>query len=125
MNWISAPFVWLARGMVSFVEGVWKGISHKVLRAYRFQKVEELPDRLKPFAVYVVGEGENVWAASMICPCGCKEVIELNLLPQVRPRWAVSLHPDGSVSLHPSVWRQKGCRSHFILSNGQILWCDT
>ena len=30
---------------------------------------------------------------------------------------------DGSVSLMPSVWRQKGCRSHFFLRHGRIDWC--
>jgi hypothetical protein len=59
----------------------------------------------------------------MICPCGCKEVINLNLLKTVRPRWSVKEHPDRTVTLTPSVWRQKGCRSHFFLRRGRIEWC--
>ncbi|WP_436231260.1 DUF6527 family protein [Caballeronia sp. LjRoot29] len=59
----------------------------------------------------------------MICPCGCGEVIELNLLKQARPCWSAEEHPDGTISLVPSVWRQRGCRSHFFLRRGGIEWC--
>jgi hypothetical protein len=59
----------------------------------------------------------------LICPCGCGEVIELNLLEQARPRWSVQEHPDRTITLAPSVWRQKGCRSHFHLRRGRIDWC--
>ena len=83
-----------------------------------------MPDTLKPFTVYLCGEGEHLWAGAMICPCGCKEVIQLNLLKQVRPRWRAQVHKDGSVSLMPSVWRQKGCRSHFFVRHGAIDWCQ-
>lgn len=85
--------------------------------------VDELPEKPRPFTVYLAGEGENLWAAALICPCGCKELIELNLLPQIRPRWIASRHQDGTASLSPSVWRKKNCLSHFILQHGQIRWC--
>lgn len=93
------------------------------VRLYQGQRVDDLPDQPSPFVVYIAGSGENVWAASMVCPCGCEEIIELNLLKQVRPQWQVSEDPDGSVSIHPSVWRNSGCRSHFILRQGAIHWC--
>ena len=28
------------------------------------------------------------------------------------------------MTLFPSVWREGGCRSHFIVWRGHILWCD-
>ena len=93
------------------------------IRLYRGEKVDDLPDQPEPFILYIAGSGENAWAASMVCPCGCKETIELNLLRQVRPRWNATENADGTVSLDPSVWRNSGCRSHFILSNGTIQWC--
>ena len=92
---------------------------------YRPERVEDLPDNPRPFVVYVAGAGKNAWAASLVCPCGCDEVIELNLLQQVRPRWKVTENTDGTVSLHPSVWRDSGCRSHFIVANGAIRWCQS
>ena len=49
--------------------------------------------------------------------------IELNLLPQVRPCWSAEEHQDHTVTLTPSVWRQSGCRSHFILRRGRVSWC--
>lgn len=88
----------------------------------RYERVEEFPDNLKPFILYVVGEKQHVWAATMLCPCGCGDVIQLNLLEQVSPHWKARLHPNGSVSLMPSVWRTKGCCSHFWLWDSQIEW---
>jgi hypothetical protein len=90
---------------------------------FRSARVEELPDKLQKAIIYLAGEGENLWAAAMICPCGCGEVIELNLLKQARPCWSAVEHSDGTVTLAPSVWRQKGCRSHFIVRHGEIVWC--
>lgn len=81
------------------------------------------PDELKAFTMYVAGEEQHLWAAAMLCPCGCGDVIELNLLKQASPCWSVRLHADGSVSLVPSVWRSKGCRSHFLVRHGRIGWC--
>jgi hypothetical protein len=60
----------------------------------------------------------------MVCPCGCGDVVQLNLLPTTRPRWRVEDHPNGTVTLFPSVWRQKGCRSHYHLRRGVIVWCS-
>lgn len=95
------------------------------VKLYRPEWVGDLPDSPSPFVLYIAGAGENAWAASMVCPCGCQDVIELNLLQQVRPRWSAVEHADGTVSLNPSVWRNIGCRSHFILNNGEIHWCPS
>lgn len=92
-------------------------------RTFGFLRVDDLPDSPAPYLVYIAGFGKNSWAASMLCPCGCKEAIELNLLREVRPRWDVVEHANGTVSLIPSVWRSSGCRSHFILRDGLIHWC--
>jgi len=91
---------------------------------YRFEHVDEFPCSLKSHQLYVAGENGYVWAAAMLCPCGCRDVIELNLLKKVRPCWSVHEHRDGSVCLIPSVRRREGCRSHFFLRRGQIDWCD-
>ena len=90
-----------------------------------YQRVDEFPDLLKPSILYVAGEESHIWAAAMRCPCGCGDVIELNLLKEASPCWSVSRHPDGSVSLRPSIWRQKACRSHFFVRHGRIEWCRT
>jgi hypothetical protein len=90
---------------------------------FTFEMVDDMPEMLKPMRVYLVGEDKNLWAAAMICPCGCGDKIELNLLKATRPCWNTERHTGGLITLSPSVWRQKGCRSHFILRRGQITWC--
>ena len=85
--------------------------------------LEELPDALHASKVYIIGEGEYQWIAAMIFPCGCGATLQLGLMPEQRPRWKVTEHRNGSVSLHPPVWRLRGCRSHFWLKHGKIIWC--
>jgi hypothetical protein len=92
-------------------------------RLYRAVRVEDLPEGPEPYRVYIAGENNHVWGAAMVCPCGCRSVIQLNLLRQVQPRWSIQEHKDGSVSVTPSVWRQKDCRSHFVLHHGRVRWC--
>ncbi len=99
--------------------GLWHS---RKLKPWRAVRMEEFPDHLEPGKVYLAGEGDNIWAAAMICPCGCGEVIELNLLKQTRPCWSFQEHANGTISLAPSVWRRKGCRSHFYLRGGRIEW---
>jgi hypothetical protein len=82
-----------------------------------------LPDNLKPRTIYVVHENGAHEQAAMICPCSCGQVLQMNLLQDERPCWKVTQHTDGTASLHPSVWRQKGCKSHFWFRKGQVIWC--
>jgi hypothetical protein len=84
---------------------------------------EELPHSLDARTVYVAGENGHFWFVAMLCPCGCGETLQMSLLANVRPRWLLTQHRDGSVSLRPSVWRKVGCRSHFFLVHGRVLWC--
>lgn len=91
---------------------------------YRTIHVPELPDSLRKNCAYLVGENEFVWFVAMICPCGCGEVLYMNLLEARRPSWKVIEHTDGTVSLMPSVWRMKGCSSHFYFRRGTVEWCD-
>ena len=102
----------------------WLRSSHPRVR---YKRIEEFPVNLKPYILYVIGEEQHLWAATMLCPCGCGDVIELNLLKETSPCWSVQLHSDSSVSLMPSVWRSKGCQSHFFLQNGRVDWllCPT
>ncbi|UUZ74032.1 hypothetical protein LP415_03550 [Polaromonas sp. P1(28)-8] len=68
-------------------------------------------------------DGED-WSVGFRCPCGCGETIELALLQGVKPRWNLTTSHDGLPTLHPSVWRRSGCRSHFWLRNGLVHWCE-
>ncbi len=122
MTWVLAFFNRLWAGVAFVPRRLAAYLPWRKPRVFRAARVEEFPDTLRNATVYLAGEGDNLWAASMICPCGCGEVIELNLLKQARPCWSAQEHPDGTITLMPSVWRQKGCRSHFFVRRGQIDW---
>ena len=91
---------------------------------YTFVVAEELPTTLMKRAIYILYEGEYLWHASLLCPCGCGVLIHLNMIPDERPCWRYMQHWNGTVSLSPSVWRTKGCRSHFWIKHGRITWCN-
>jgi len=113
--------------MKTFLVRVWAWISGWFRRGekpLRTAWIEELPDNLDPGTIYVAGENGHLWFAAMICPCGCGETLYMSLQQDRRPCWRLSEDRDGSVTLHPSVWRQVGCRSHFFLRRGQVEWCD-
>jgi hypothetical protein len=93
------------------------------LVSYRTQLIDSLPKRLRNRTLYVVQEDGFLEQAAMLCPCGCKGVLQMNLLADERPCWRLTCHKDGTTTLHPSVWRKKDCRSHFWLRRGQIHWC--
>lgn len=90
---------------------------------YKVAKVEYLPDKIHCRTVYIAGEGNHLWYAAMVCPCGCGAVLQLCLMDGQRPKWSVEEHDDGTVSLYPSIWRKVGCNSHFWIRRGKILWC--
>lgn len=92
-------------------------------RLYRLVQVEgAMPERLRLRTLYILTEDRQPWVASMICPCGCGETLEMNLLTDERPCWRYSVDGKGHPSLEPSVWRKIGCRSHFFLRHGRIEW---
>ena len=82
-----------------------------------------LPAQLLRRTIYIVCEDGFDEQVALLCPCGCGRVLQMNLLPDERPCWRVMRNADGTVTLHPSVWRTKGCGSHFWLRNGRIWWC--
>jgi hypothetical protein len=67
-------------------------------------------------------KGED-WMAGMNCPCGCGDIIELMLLKGMHPRWEIKVDALGRPTLSPSVFRTEGCKSHFWIKGGQIVWC--
>jgi hypothetical protein len=103
-----------------------RDLSRRVLgrsRLYRTLHHEELPDELQPHVIYVLGANAHQWSVAMLCPEGCQSVLQMNLLKHTRPQWALTTHLDGTVSMHPSVWRRTGCRAHFWLKRGVVRWC--
>lgn len=110
---------------------IWKYISKIVNRVrgffsskYDLRLVEDEPDRISPKTIYIVGDEEFQAIAIMLCPCGCNSKIHLNLLPGNKPTWSIS-SIRGTPTLKPSVWRKVGCKSHFFIRSGQIVWAGS
>lgn len=57
------------------------------------------------------------------CPCGCGGIITLSLQAIHKPYWRLVKSEASRPTLHPSIWREKGCMSHFWLKDGRIFWC--
>lgn len=103
-----------------------RAIGRRLLRRpplFRTTYVEELPDTVAGGQLYIIGEDGFAWCAALLCPCGCGETLQMSLLSEGHPRWNFAENNDGTPTLHPSVWRQVGCRSHFFLRKGSIIWC--
>lgn len=90
---------------------------------YELESVEsDPPEAFSPHILYVVTEDGEPWHVAMLCPCGCHAAIELNLIPDERPCWRLTRHWRGLPSIHPSIWRKRGCRAHFWIRRGRVLW---
>ena len=83
------------------------------------------PCDLKTGELVVAREDGEAWVAALKCPCGCGDTIELALLPELNPHWALDVSGEEGPSLHPSIWRKTNCRSHFWVKNGHVIWCQS
>ncbi|WP_154649466.1 DUF6527 family protein [Calidifontibacillus oryziterrae] len=84
---------------------------------------DELPTFLDKKVLYLIGEKDDPWLAALKCPCGCDDVIQLSLIKHDTPSWKVERSTQGT-TLSPSIWRTKGCKSHFFFRDNRIKWCD-
>lgn len=72
-------------------------------------------------AIVVVNRDRPRWL-KLRCPDGCGELLSINLDPLAGRSWKLLVR-TGKVSLFPSVWRDTGCESHFILWNNRVFFC--
>ncbi|MCG8604742.1 hypothetical protein MJD09_07065 [bacterium] len=108
----------------NFFKWVRRPIEHWFRPKYKTVIVtDELPRHLKRERIYILDDDGYEWQASLLCPCGCKQVLHMNLLEDEYPFWKVQRHDDGSISLSPSIRRKRDCQSHFWFRNGQVIWC--
>ncbi|SAD40653.1 DUF6527 family protein [Enterobacter roggenkampii] len=98
--------------------------AEPILPARRLVIVEGdiLPEKMPWRKVILTREGGEDWSVGFKCPCGCGSVIELLLLEEAKPHWRCSIDENNIPSLYPSVWLNKGCKSHFWLKHGRIHW---
>jgi len=58
----------------------------------------------------------------LACPDGCGSVLTVNLDRRVGRAWRLYRDRRG-LTVYPSVWRDTGCGSHFIVSRDRLVWC--
>lgn len=59
----------------------------------------------------------------LMCPSGCGEEVAINLDERAGKAWRLYQRRD-SITLYPSVWRDTGCGSHFIVWKNRIYLFD-
>jgi len=58
----------------------------------------------------------------MVCPDGCGENVTINLDRRTGKAWR-KYETGEKLTIYPSVWRDTGCRAHFIVWKDRIIWC--
>jgi hypothetical protein len=91
-------------------------------KLYKIRYVDDIPDKLLPDLLYIVRNENYDWQAVMRCPCGCNKTLQMNLIREYHPSWKYKIEKK-AISLYPSIHRQVGCKSHFFLTKGKIVWC--
>lgn len=91
-------------------------------KLFKYRFVDDVPDHLRSGTVYLIGNDGYFWQMLMICPCGCKKALYMNLIEDYDPYWKYEIRGK-TISISPSINRMVGCRSHFFLKNGKIEWC--
>ena len=91
---------------------------------FTYQFSDDPPEQIEYNTVYIIGEYGFYWQLLFICPCGCNDGIQLNLLSNSFPSWEYHITSKDKISIYPSIWKTKGCKSHFILRNSKIRWVN-
>jgi len=89
-------------------------------KRYITQYIEDLPKNVDDKTIYIIGDKQYPWLLLLNCPCGCQSLIQLNLLKEGDPCWTYRINRKHRISVSPSIRRIKGCRSHFLVQNGEI-----
>ncbi len=85
--------------------------------ALRPEFVQFIPDQPDEGVLYI---SRRYRTASHSCCCGCGLEVVTPLNPE---KWHLTEHPDGSISLMPSVgnWSLP-CKSHYFIARNRIEW---
>lgn len=68
----------------------------------------------------LIKRGQPRWLL-LKCPCGCGDEIPVNLDHRAGKAWRYYRDARSQVTVFPSIWRDTGCKSHFIIWRDQIL----
>lgn len=70
----------------------------------------------------IVGSEAKAKWLKFICPCGCREILALNLMASHSPRWSITRDGKNTVTVTPSV-HTTTCGAHFFIRSNRIDWC--
>jgi hypothetical protein len=86
-----------------------------------YPRIVQVPDQatatkeLVPGTIVLIMPGMLAKWLKFYCPCGCGEVISVNLAAATAKAWRVRYEENYGLTVWPSVWRDTGCKSHFII----------
>lgn len=112
--------------MISSLQQIFRDwVGSFTSRDFSYRRVDSIPSNLAEYVVYIEGKPGDEDLAKLVCPCGCNETITLSLMEDTKNSWRLSFSgwPIKRISLSPSIWRTKGCRSHFFIRRGRVEWC--
>ncbi len=120
--WLAGLFNWASREPGQAPRHVPSNTSDGVRYVARVE--QEPPGVPVAGILHLVADGaQQYWLGVLRCPCGCGSTIQLAMTPAARPCWQLRGSSLQLPSLWPSVRRAGGCRSHFILRQGLVVWC--
>ena len=70
----------------------------------------------------IIHRGRPRWL-KFHCPCGCSDILSINLDHKTGAFWYLQQDQDG-LSLSPSVWRTSNCQTHFFLIANNVQFCS-
>ena len=89
------------------------------LRGVVTSRTEASPLLGAPGDAVLVKRGMPRWLV-ISCPCGCGVEHPINLDPRTGPAWRHYISEPGRFTLYPSVWRESGCKSHYIIWRDRV-----
>lgn len=98
-------------------------IFNKVDYSYTLVAARPNVNEIPPKVIVVVGHKNFPKWVLMQCPCGCKDLLTLSLMKKFDPFWSYEADNWNRITLSPSVWKNDGCRSHFFIKKGKLIWC--
>jgi hypothetical protein len=91
---------------------------------YKYSIARPTVDQLKDKEIIIVSYEKFKKWAFLRCPCGCNETILISLMPNQLPNWKATIDKYNRITLSPSIRKNDGCRSHFFVKKGKIIWAS-
>lgn len=95
---------------------------HSIAPKGTSERYSEAVEKLHSPGDYVLVVRGQPRTIVMVCPDGCGENITINLDRRTGKAWR-KYETEEKLTIYPSVWRDTGCRAHFIVWKDRIIWC--